>query len=200
MAKEKKKKSRIVDGLIGIVFSLIASYSALSGMKILFDKGDFISNFLDFEGTINWIVTVDEIAYKVIPFMVFIFFFVVLMHITSRKENGYKDASKHGVHGDAVFSTLKDLREDNLVASKKESVYSKKDPLKTLEVSSGIILGREGDELLIIPPDSELDNRNVLVVGSSGSSKGQAFVINNILNNINETIIVTDPKGGTTRS
>jgi type IV secretion system protein VirD4 len=195
MAKNERKKSRIVDVIIGLVFALIAAYSALAGIKIIFDKGNFVSNFLDVEGTINWIVTVDEIAYKVIPFMVFIAFFAILMHITSRKENGYKDASKHGVHGDAVFSSLQDLREDNLVASKKESKYSTKDPLKTLESSSGIILGREGDELLIIPPDSELDNRNVLVVGSSGSSKGQAFVINNILNNINETFIVTDPKG-----
>ncbi|MDA6130991.1 type IV secretory system conjugative DNA transfer family protein, partial [Escherichia coli] len=87
------------------------------------------------------------------------------------------------------------LRAEGLIANKKLSKYSSKDALKTLEAPSGIILGRVDDELLIIPPESELDNRNVLVVGSSGSAKGQAFVIPNIINNKNETIIVTDPKG-----
>ncbi|WP_153018000.1 type IV secretory system conjugative DNA transfer family protein, partial [Saccharococcus caldoxylosilyticus] len=39
------------------------------------------------------------------------------------------------------------------------------------------------------------DNRNVLVIGSSGSGKGQSFVFPNMINHTEETIIVTDPKG-----
>ncbi|WP_411722744.1 VirD4-like conjugal transfer protein, CD1115 family [Paenibacillus peoriae] len=34
-----------------------------------------------------------------------------------------------------------------------------------------------------------------MIIGSSGSGKGQAYVFPNMLNHVNETIIVTDPKG-----
>lgn len=61
----------------------------------------------------------------------------------------------------------------------------------------GIILGKipNRKELIIMPKDTVVDNRNVLIIGSSGSGKGQAYVFPNMLNHVNETIIVTDPKG-----
>ncbi|AQQ55619.1 hypothetical protein B0X71_20610 (plasmid) [Planococcus lenghuensis] len=49
--------------------------------------------------------------------------------------------------------------------------------------------------LLIIPRTTKIDNRNVYIVGSSGSGKGQSYVIPNLLNNKEETLIATDPKG-----
>ncbi|AQQ55500.1 hypothetical protein B0X71_18830 (plasmid) [Planococcus lenghuensis] len=46
-----------------------------------------------------------------------------------------------------------------------------------------------------MPKSTKIDNRNVYIVGSSGSGKGQSYVIPNLLNNKEETLIVTDPKG-----
>src|SRR5699024_11043640 len=43
--------------------------------------------------------------------------------------------------------------------------------------------------------DTSIDNQNVAVIGSSGSSKTQAYVLPNIINIKNKSIIVTDPKG-----
>ncbi|MEC3151972.1 type IV secretory system conjugative DNA transfer family protein, partial [Bacillus cereus] len=67
---------------------------------------------------------------------------------------------------------------------------------------NGIILGRDikTKKLIIVHDETTVDNQNVNVVGSSGSGKGQAFAINNLINNRERTIICTDPKGGATRS
>ncbi|NUH84742.1 type IV secretory system conjugative DNA transfer family protein [Bacillus firmus] len=194
MAKKKKQKSRFVDGIIGILFGMLVGFLANSGLKSLLDEGGFIDNLLDPVGSVMWLLK-GEMYLQIVMLAITFGMFVLFMNGSSKKDTGYKDASNHGAYGSAVFSDFEDLREEELIADKKESKYSPKDALKTLEASGGIVLGRVDDELLILPPDSSLDNRNVLVVGSSGSAKGQSFVIPNIINNRNETIIVTDPKG-----
>lgn len=194
MAKKNKQKSRAVDFLIGLLFSLFVGYLINTGLKTLFHEGGFKDNLFNPVETVSWILD-GEMHYKIMVFSFSFGVFALFMNGTSRRNSGYMDASSHGAYGNSVFSDFDDLRAEGLIANKKLSKYSSKDALKTLEAPSGIILGRVDDELLIIPPESELDNRNVLVVGSSGSAKGQAFVIPNIINNKNETIIVTDPKG-----
>ena len=50
-------------------------------------------------------------------------------------------------------------------------------------------------QVLIMEKDTEVDNANVLIIGSPGSGKGQAYVYPNLINNTEETIICSDPKG-----
>lgn len=61
--------------------------------------------------------------------------------------------------------------------------------------SNGIIMGCYENELVIQPTDSSLANRNYFVVGGPGSFKTQSFIITNILNERECTVITTDPKG-----
>ncbi|MGG1021098.1 type IV secretory system conjugative DNA transfer family protein [Bacillus paralicheniformis] len=194
MAKKRKEKSRFVDGLIGLIFSLLVGYLGVVTLKTILASGEFLDNAIQPFITIDWLIN-GEIYIQVLVLVISFGMFVLFMNGSSKKNSGYKDASSHGAYGDATFSSIDDVREDELIAERKESKFSEKNPLVALGASEGIILGRDGDELVIIPPDSKLDNRNVYVVGSSGSAKGQAFVINNIINNRRETIIVTDPKG-----
>src|SRR5699024_2638928 len=59
---------------------------------------------------------------------------------------------------------------------------------------TGTILGRLNKKFIVQPTDSK-PNRNVMVVGGPGSYKTQAYVITNVLNETENSIVVTDPKG-----
>ena len=59
---------------------------------------------------------------------------------------------------------------------------------------TGTILGKLGKDYIIQPTESK-PNRNIMVVGGPGSYKTQGFVITNVLNETENSIVVTDPKG-----
>lgn len=59
---------------------------------------------------------------------------------------------------------------------------------------TGTILGVLENEYIVQPTESR-PNRNVMVVGGPGSYKTQGYVITNILNETENSIVVTDPKG-----
>ncbi|UJF16800.1 type IV secretory system conjugative DNA transfer family protein (plasmid) [Jeotgalibaca sp. MA1X17-3] len=59
---------------------------------------------------------------------------------------------------------------------------------------TGTILGFVKNDYIIQPTDSK-PNRNIMVVGGPGSYKTQGFVITNVLNETENSIVVTDPKG-----
>lgn len=61
--------------------------------------------------------------------------------------------------------------------------------------SNGIVLGIKDDLALIQPTKSTLPNRNCFVVGGPGSFKTQSFVVTNVLNERECSIVATDPKG-----
>ena len=195
MAKKKKEnQSRFVDGIVALVMTFIMSYFLITTYQMFTTGNDIVKALLDFRGNYLFLAEMGRTNQMVI---ISIYFGVAALFysVMTKKPKGYKDASEHGAYGNSQFSDVEDIREDGFIASSKESKWSEKDPYKALGSSEGIILGTDGNELVIIPPDSKLDNRNVLVVGSSGSSKGQAFVINNIINHRSQTIVVTDPKG-----
>lgn len=60
---------------------------------------------------------------------------------------------------------------------------------------SGIISGVKDGNLLIQHEDSKLPNRNYYVIGGPGSLKTQSFVLTNMVNIRDCSIVVTDPKG-----
>lgn len=59
---------------------------------------------------------------------------------------------------------------------------------------SGTILGIYKNKFVVQPTESK-PNRNVLVLGGPGSYKTQSYVITNIFNETENSIVVTDPKG-----
>ena len=59
---------------------------------------------------------------------------------------------------------------------------------------SGTILGKLNKDYIVQPTESK-PNRNIMVIGGPGSYKTQAFVITNVLNESENSIVVTDPKG-----
>jgi type IV secretion system protein VirD4 len=61
--------------------------------------------------------------------------------------------------------------------------------------SNGIVLGVKDGLALIQPTNSKLPNRNCFVTGGPGSFKTQSFVVTNVLNERECSIVVTDPKG-----
>ncbi|MGM1023738.1 MAG: VirD4-like conjugal transfer protein, CD1115 family [Bacillota bacterium] len=104
------------------------------------------------------------------------------------------DASDFGLHGTARWGRTSEVINGKIFS--KKNAYSK-NPLSGFKIEPGIILGKVPNkkELIIMPVDTKIDNRNVLVIGSSGSGKGQAYVFPNMTNITQETIVVTDPKG-----
>lgn len=113
----------------------------------------------------------------------------------------FEDASDIGVHGSAKWGKPKELMNGKFF-SKASETKVKNTPTNAVKLPEGIILAEiaKTRELIIMPPELKTVNRNVFVVGASGSGKTQAFVIGNIINNRTPSIIVTDPKGGATRS
>ena len=72
--------------------------------------------------------------------------------------------------------------------------------MKNIELFSnhkqGIILGKKQGKIITLPLDSYF-NKNITIIGSSGSMKTISFVLTNILQLIylEKSIIMTDPKG-----
>ncbi|WP_077324103.1 VirD4-like conjugal transfer protein, CD1115 family [Virgibacillus siamensis] len=61
--------------------------------------------------------------------------------------------------------------------------------------TNGIITGLFHNKLITQPTDSKAPNRNHLVVGGPGSYKTQSYVMTNVLNERECSVVVTDPKG-----
>ncbi|MDK4011980.1 type IV secretory system conjugative DNA transfer family protein, partial [Staphylococcus pseudintermedius] len=64
---------------------------------------------------------------------------------------------------------------------------------------TGTIIGMHNNKAIVQHNDSK-PNRNILVVGGPGSYKTQSVVITNILNETENSIVVTDTKGEITES
>ncbi|WP_155762220.1 VirD4-like conjugal transfer protein, CD1115 family [Bacillus safensis] len=108
----------------------------------------------------------------------------------------YKDDSEFGVHGHAKFQNPLELM-NGKVLSKKAS-YSKMPVFgykKALKMEEGLILGKVGKKVLVLPDKTSIPNRNVFIQGASGAGKGQSWVIPNLINIRNQSIVVIDVKG-----
>lgn len=61
--------------------------------------------------------------------------------------------------------------------------------------TSGIVMGIKNGKALIQHESSKLPNRNQYIVAGPGAGKTQAFVLTNVINISDCSIVVTDPKG-----
>jgi len=185
-------------GRIAITFllTLLIGY-VLSGLfTFLKLKGNLNDRLLDVSGTLDYAMNGADKQTQVLIVLlmgVFFFWFVSKMGLL---EKTYEDAHDYGVHGSARFTLPQEVMNGKQLST--HNKYNKNQPNKTFEtLENGLIVGKVPGkkQVLIIPRTTSIDNRNVYVVGSSGSGKGQSYVIPNLLNNRDETIVVTDPKG-----
>lgn len=196
MAKRKFRKDAGLRIAITFLLTLLIGY-VLSGLfTFLKLKGDLNSRLLDMSGTLNYVLNDADTQTKILVILLSGLFFFWFLSKMNLMEKSYEDAHDYGVHGSARFTHPHEVMNGKQLS--KRNKYSKSNPEKTFEsLETGLIVGKVPDkkQVLIIPRTTSIDNRNVYVVGSSGSGKGQSYVIPNLLNNREETIIVTDPKG-----
>ncbi len=90
--------------------------------------------------------------------------------------------SKSNSHGSANELSFKEIKENFEVSS--------------VEEAKGIILGETRNKLVCLPKEKK-GNKNIAVVGSSGTGKSRAIIRNALFQMIinNESVILTDPKG-----
>ncbi|ANS52315.1 hypothetical protein BM86_35305 [Bacillus thuringiensis] len=177
------------------ITSLILSYVAI-GLFCLVEKGGEIARILQSPLQLFSFVReaqgqLQTILYS-IPFVS-----IGSMLYWQRKsflQEKYEDASEYAVHGEGKFEGMKNLINGKVFS--KNNQY-KKAPLETFQMARGTIVGKvpKKKQVLIMEKDTEVDNANVLIIGSPGSGKGQAYVYPNLINNTEETIICSDPKG-----
>ncbi|MGE6489809.1 VirD4-like conjugal transfer protein, CD1115 family [Paenisporosarcina sp. NPDC076898] len=196
MAKRKFRKGAGVRIAMTFLLTLLIGY-VLSGLFTLLKlKGELNNRLLDVSGTLDYVLNDADNQTKLLILLlmgVFFFWFISKMNLI---EKTYEDAHDYGVHGSARFTLPHEVMNGKQLA--KRNKYHKTNPTKTFEsLENGLIVGKVPDkkQVLIIPRETSIDNRNVYVVGSSGSGKGQSYVLPNLLNNREESIIVTDPKG-----
>ena len=120
----------------------------------------------------------------VLAFLI-LFFFVLRI---GRDSRGTFDAqrnltySEEGTYGTAGFMT----------EAERKKVLLLQDAARC----RGVILGKLGDQVLSLSPDSRM-NDNVIVYGSSGSRKSRSYVRNRVFQAVvrRESLIITDCKG-----
>ncbi|MEF3355366.1 type IV secretory system conjugative DNA transfer family protein [Paenibacillus sp. GYB006] len=179
---------------VSILLSLIFSYLLMVGFYFIGPGGDITELILDPSTVIPFSYTQENLK-VIFSFTPFIILGALLYSMkTSILVPKLIDASDFGLHGTSKWGQPSDVI-NGKTFSKRNSYQS--DPMSAFKMEPGIILGKvpSKKELIIMPKGTNVDNRNVLVIGSSGSGKGQAYVFPNMLNHIDETIIVTDPKG-----
>ena len=178
------KKNKFIPRLIASsLMTSVVSYSATAGLRALETKTNLQKNILDPLGVYDFLTTTtsqNQIVIGVVSTAFLMFMFSKL----GGKGGRYEDASSHGVHGTSRWGKPNELMDKG--AMSKQNRFSKKDPFKALKAEEGTVLGviPGKNEMIIMPKGTSVDNRNVLLIGASGSGKGQAFVYNNILNTI----------------
>lgn len=105
----------------------------------------------------------------------------VAKDLWNAKRHKVEKAADYGAFGTSDFLTAKELEADT------------KDFDLNLD-TPGTILGMMNGKP-VIHHEKSYKNRNVLIFGASGTQKSKSYIIPNILNTNQDSIIVTDPKG-----
>jgi len=163
--------------------------------KPLPDISTFQNNYFKFEPVFKNVSDIEWYAPYIIIIAILLAICWLVQEILFTKK-GYSEADEIGIHGTAKWGNPEELRDGKVLAKKKDSHYTK-NLKKNLEMENGFILGKVPDkkDLLIMHDETSIDNQNVVIIGSSGAGKTQSYVLPNIINVRNKSIIVTDPKG-----
>lgn len=106
--------------------------------------------------------------------------FLLFGKMMLNKDKKYEDASKYGAHGTSRWAN-------------KEEIFDPKD-INTKLFNEGTILSTYNKKPILLK-DESWKNKNIMIIGGSGAGKSASFVIPNILNTLEKSIVVTDPKG-----
>ncbi|MFC4183062.1 VirD4-like conjugal transfer protein, CD1115 family [Saccharococcus thermophilus] len=177
-----------------VVLTVIAAYVLMGLFYMIGNGGDLKEILLRPKELITFVYTEENLktVFSLAPFVILAALLYTFRSSIIVPKLEY--ASDFGLHGTSRWGTPDEVI-DGKMFSKNNSYTT--DPVDAFQMEKGIIVGKvpKKRELLIIPKNTTIDNRNVLVIGSSGSGKGQSFVFPNMINHTEETIIVTDPKG-----
>lgn len=134
---------------------------------------------------------------KIVPILPIIALFVVIYYFRKNIFNyeKYDNASDFGLKGSARWGIVDNFTDGKILS--KKAKFSKRNFKKGLKMEEGIVVGKvpQKNKTLVIHDKTNLDNKNVFISGSSGSGKGQSYVLSNLVNIRNEGIVVIDPKG-----
>lgn len=196
----KKLKSGWIGIIItGILITLIVSYIITSFFyKISIGNNIELLEALSQPKDIYNYVSSDDNLKIIIPFipLIILSIYLYLLRKNIFKEE-YSDAHDFGLYGTAQWANPDKLRNGKVLADAKESTYKTDLKYNLTQLKNGYILGKvpNSKKLLIMDESADVSNQNVAVIGSSGSAKSQSYVIPNLINVRDKSIIVTDPKG-----
>lgn len=196
MAKKTLRKGAGVKIGVTFLLSIVVGYTITGVLRFIAEKESLNGLLLDVSGTISFLLNDADQQSQLLVAILSVVFFGWFLSKMNLFEHKYEDAHDFGVHGSARFTQPAEVIDGKHFS--KQNKYHKGNPEKSLgSLENGLIVGRVPDkkQVLIVPRTTAIDNRNVYIVGSSGSGKGQSYVIPNLLNNKEETLIVTDPKG-----
>ncbi|WP_186673533.1 VirD4-like conjugal transfer protein, CD1115 family [Sporosarcina sp. BP05] len=190
---DKLKKGWLAITLIMFLSSLAFSYVLLAYLYKFMSKKEFTETLQMPKEVFNSFYMNED--YKIMVILIPLVIFMVLMYAMRKSifVHEYSDASAFGVKGNAKFGNPDKIMNDKVLVSNQKYGSLK----KTMNLTDGIILGIAPDtkNILVVGDKTSLATKNIFINGSSGAGKGQAYVLNNIINNKNESIIVIDPKG-----
>lgn len=192
LKKGKGTRARII---VSIILILLVSYLICALTYGIFTQIALTDAMLSPFETFEFLSGV-ELEVLLIPILLSVMFAYWIINSIDIWDRKYEDAEEYGLHGTSKWADIRSLQNGKTLATSKESTFNK-DLKKTMEMKNGYILGKkpESNEVLIMPDDTDIDNQNIMVIGSSGASKSQAYVLPNLINVSNKSIIVTDPKG-----
>lgn len=179
--------------LVNILLAVILNKSVSKTL----DLSKFKEHLFDFIYVTNLMLDKYSLLTIFVIFVAILFGVCYLLQGLIFDEKGYSEADEVGIHGTSKWGNPETLRDGKVLAKHKESKYKNNDLSHNLNMENGIILGKVPNkrELMIMHDNTSIDNQNVVVIGSSGAGKSQAYVIPNLINIRNKSIIVTDPKG-----
>lgn len=134
--------------------------------------------------TISFAIGLELYQYAQLIFLG-IFGYVTFQTWRKLKPHTMEDASRYGGLGSASLASEEEIFDEKNITDDRNQ--------------EGTVLAIYNDKMMIHKPESKL-NRNVFIGGGSGSGKTQCYILPNIVNTTEKSIVVSDPKGGATRS
>lgn len=183
--------------ILSIFITLIVSYGVVTLLYQLKTGVEFVGAFMQPQEMYEVIIQ-DENLKKIVLFVPLIVLAATVYLLRKNIfDSGYDDASDFGIKGTARWGDPASLCDGRTLSKQHKFSTSAEELKRSLDMEEGTIIGKVPNKKksLIVQDDTSLITRNVLVNGPSGSGKGQAYVLPNLVNVRNESMIVVDPKG-----
>lgn len=196
MRNRKLKKGAAPKLVVSILLIVLVSYLSSALTYGIFTQIELLDAIQDPSGVVDFLSST-ELANLLIPVILSILFAAWVINIVDIWEKKYEDADEYGLHGTSKWADIKSLQDGKTLAKSSKSLYKTGNFKEALKMQNGYILGKvpDSNKVLIMHDRTDIDNQNVMVIGSSGAAKSQAYVLPNLVNVRNKSIIVTDPKG-----